>query len=156
MTGVRFQAGYNSSLCYKVQNSWGGATQPAVQWAWELFPGVRIKNVWSISPLVVRSYTPETTLMMMMIIIIIIIMLMGWDCFWTVATSRPIVHPPGDVWMWKTMGEWVWQGKTPDSSTRALWQFYQQSHLVAKLEELVKKIINFALHSISFILWRVL
>jgi hypothetical protein len=35
-------------------------------------------------------------------------------------------------------------GKTPDLSTRALWQSYQQSHLVAKQDELPKE-INFAL-----------
>jgi hypothetical protein len=29
-------------------------------------------------------------------------------------------------------------GKTPDLSIRALWQSYQQSHLVAKQEELGK------------------
>jgi hypothetical protein len=34
------------------------------------------------------------------------------------------------------------QGKTPDSSTRARWQYYQQGHLVAKQEELTKE-INF-------------
>jgi hypothetical protein len=28
------------------------------------------------------------------------------------------------------------KGKTPDTSTRALWQSYQQSHLVADLEKL--------------------
>jgi hypothetical protein len=31
-------------------------------------------------------------------------------------------HPPRDIWA----------GKTPDSSTRALWKFYQQIHLAAK------------------------
>jgi hypothetical protein len=29
--------------------------------------------------------------------------------------------------------------ETPDLSTRALWQSYQQSHLVAKQEELAKE-----------------
>jgi hypothetical protein len=32
------------------------------------------------------------------------------------------------------------QGKTPDSSTRAVWQSYQQSYLVARQEELLKEI----------------
>jgi hypothetical protein len=41
---------------------------------------------------------------------------------WTVATSRPIVYPLGGTWAWRTMMEWYRQGKTPDSSTRALWQ----------------------------------
>jgi hypothetical protein len=39
---------------------------------------------------------------------------------WTAATNCPIVHPPGDKWAWRTMVEWCRQGKTPDSSTRAL------------------------------------
>jgi hypothetical protein len=30
-------------------------------------------------------------------------------------------------------------GKTPDLFTRALWQSYQQNHLVAKQEELAKE-----------------
>jgi hypothetical protein len=38
------------------------------------------------------------------------------------------------------MVEGYWQGKTPDLSTRALWQSYQQSYLVAKHEELSKEI----------------
>jgi hypothetical protein len=37
------------------------------------------------------------------------------------------------------------QRKTPDYSTRALWQFYQQSHLEAREEEMAKKIMNFVL-----------
>jgi hypothetical protein len=40
---------------------------------------------------------------------------------------------------------WNINGKTPDSSTTALWQSYQQSHLVAKQEELSKEIMNLAL-----------
>jgi hypothetical protein len=32
--------------------------------------------------------------------------------------------------IWRGMKELYIQGKNPDSSTRALWQFYQQSHLV--------------------------
>jgi hypothetical protein len=39
----------------------------------------------------------------------------------------PTVHPPGDIWPWRTMMEWCLQRKTPDSSTRALWQSCQQS-----------------------------
>jgi hypothetical protein len=50
---------------------------------------------------------------------------------WTAATNGPIVYPPGDMWEWKTMVEWCRQRKTPDSSTRALWQAFQQSYLVA-------------------------
>jgi hypothetical protein len=40
-------------------------------------------------------------------------------------------------------------GETPNSSTRALWKSCQQSYLVAKQEELAKKIMNLALQSIS-------
>jgi hypothetical protein len=35
-------------------------------------------------------------------------------------------------------------GKTPYSSTRALWKSYYQRHLVAKQLELAKEMINFA------------
>jgi hypothetical protein len=45
---------------------------------------------------------------------------------WSTAAKGPIVHPPGDIWAWMTMVEWYWQRKTPDSSTRALLQSYQQ------------------------------
>jgi hypothetical protein len=40
-------------------------------------------------------------------------------------------------------------GKTPDLSIRALWQSYQQSHLVAKQEELTKEIMYFVLQTIK-------
>jgi hypothetical protein len=43
-----------------------------------------------------------------------------------------------------------------DSSTRGLWQFYHQSHMVARQGKLVKEIMDFALRSIFFILGRVL
>jgi hypothetical protein len=42
----------------------------------------------------------------------------------TAATSRPVVHSTGDIWAWRPMVEWCRQGKTPDSSTIALWQSY--------------------------------
>jgi hypothetical protein len=44
-------------------------------------------------------------------------------CLWTAATNMPIVHPPGDIWAW---WNYIDRG-SPDSSNRALWQFYQQS-----------------------------
>jgi hypothetical protein len=44
----------------------------------------------------------------------------------------------------KNHGGMTSTGKTTDSSTRALWQSYQNSHLVAKHKELAKK-INFVL-----------
>jgi hypothetical protein len=53
-------------------------------------------------------------------------------CLWTVATNGPVVHPPHDIRVRarRTMVEWSRQRKT-DSSTRAVWQSYQWSHLVA-------------------------
>jgi hypothetical protein len=30
----------------------------------------------------------------------------------TASTNRPIVHPPGDMWVWRATAEWYWQGKT--------------------------------------------
>jgi len=45
-------------------------------------------------------------------------------------------------------GGMISTGETPDSSTRALWKSYQQSHLVAKQEELAKEMMNLALRSI--------
>jgi hypothetical protein len=53
------------------------------------------------------------------------------------------------------MMELYGQGKT-DSTTRALWQSYQQRNLIAEQEELAKGMMNFALQSIYFILQRVL
>jgi hypothetical protein len=41
------------------------------------------------------------------------------------ATNGSIVHPPGDIWAWRTIVEWDQKGKTPDLSTRALWQSYK-------------------------------
>jgi hypothetical protein len=67
---------------------------------------------------------------------------------WTAATSWSIVHPPGDVWAWRATVEWYRQGETPDSSTRALWKFYQNSDLVgSKQEEWVKGMMNLALRN---------
>jgi hypothetical protein len=50
---------------------------------------------------------------------------------WTAATNGLILYPPDDVRAWITMVKWYQQGKTRDSSTRALLQSYQQRHLVA-------------------------
>jgi hypothetical protein len=74
---------------------------------------------------------------------------------WTVVTNRPIVHPPGNIWAWRTMVEWYQWGKTPDLSTRAFWQYYQQSSS-SKAGGLVKEMMNFPLWIISFILRGVL
>jgi hypothetical protein len=53
----------------------------------------------------------------------------------------------GDTWAWRTMVDWYWQGKTPHSSTRTLWQPYQQL-CSSKVEELEKEKMNLALRSI--------
>jgi hypothetical protein len=75
---------------------------------------------------------------------------------WPAATNGPIVLLlEGIIWAWRTMVEWYRQRKTPDSSTRALWQSYHQRKRVTQ-EGLAKKIINFALRRISFILRRLL
>jgi hypothetical protein len=56
-------------------------------------------------------------------------------CFWTAATNGPIVHLLSYIWIWKATVEWCRQGKTPDSSIRALCKIYRLSHIVAKQEE---------------------
>jgi hypothetical protein len=65
------------------------------------------------------------------------------------ATNGPIVHAPGDKLY--TLGDPWWndidRGKASDSSTTAIWQSYQQSHLVAKQEDLAKEIMNLTLRS---------
>jgi hypothetical protein len=43
----------------------------------------------------------------------------------------------------KNHGGMISTGETPDSSTRALWEFYRTSHLVTKQEEIAKE-MNFA------------
>jgi hypothetical protein len=52
-------------------------------------------------------------------------------CLWTSATSGLTVHLSSDTWDWITTVEWTRQRKTLDSSIRAFWQSYQQSHPVA-------------------------
>jgi hypothetical protein len=42
-------------------------------------------------------------------------------------------------------GEMKSTAETPDSSTRALWQPYQQSRLGVKQEELAKEVMNLTL-----------
>jgi hypothetical protein len=51
------------------------------------------------------------------------------------------------IWAWRTMVEWYRQGKTPHSSTRALWQSYQQSP-GSKQKKQAKWMMNSALRSI--------
>jgi hypothetical protein len=57
------------------------------------------------------------------------LIVMGWDWLRTVVTNGPTVHPSGDTWAWRAMMMMIPAGITPDSSTRALWQSYQQRHL---------------------------
>jgi hypothetical protein len=63
---------------------------------------------------------------LMMILIIIMYDDVVTLRLWTAGTNEPIVHPPGDIWAWRTVVEYR-QGTTQDSSTRALLQSYQQS-----------------------------
>jgi hypothetical protein len=61
---------------------------------------------------------------------LIMIMSMGWDY-----VSEP--RPPTGLfsiprWLWRAMVLMMPAGETPNSSTRALWQSYQQSHLGAR------------------------
>jgi hypothetical protein len=79
--------------------------------------------------------------------ITMMIMSMGWDY---VSELRP---PTGLLFipMWYNMqnhGGIISIGKTSESSTRALWQSYQQNNLVVKQEKLEKEMMNFAVRSI--------
>jgi hypothetical protein len=62
--------------------------------------------------------------------------LWSWSCrgvrlrLWTAATNGPTVHPPGDT-STENQGGLMSVEETPDSCTRALWQSYHHSHLVA-------------------------
>jgi hypothetical protein len=47
-------------------------------------------------------------------------------CLWPVATSRPIVHPPGDTWVWTATVERYWRRKTEELGGKNL----AQSHFV--------------------------
>jgi hypothetical protein len=80
------------------------------------------------------------------------IMFMGWD--YVFELQLPAVHLLGHIRAWRTVVEWYKQGKTPDLSTRALWQFYQQDHLIANQEELCKKLMNLAF-TVSFYVLKV-
>jgi hypothetical protein len=55
-----------------------------------------------------------------------------------------VIYEHGKPW-WNDID----RRKTPDLSTRALEHSYEQSHLVAKQEELVKEMMNVAILSIS-------
>jgi hypothetical protein len=60
---------------------------------------------------------------------------------WTAASNRPIVHPPGDIWVWRTWwNDNVDKGKTTDSTTSDIWQ---QAEGMGERDE------NLALHNIS-------
>jgi hypothetical protein len=68
----------------------------------------------------------------------------------TAAITRPIVHPPGDVWTWTVMVVTMSAGKTRDSSTRALWQSYQQRHMGADRSN-GRKSENFAYYYLRYV-----
>jgi hypothetical protein len=74
-------------------------------------------------------------------------------CLRTAATNGPIVHPPGDMLIWRAMVIMM-LGITPDSCTGAVWQSYQQRHLerVGGMEESSE---NFA-YSVPLIRQRIL
>jgi hypothetical protein len=64
--------------------------------------------------------------------------------------SSPVVNVSGEPWWWW----WWWLGITPDLSTRACWQSYQQRHLeqVGRMNEWRNE--NFV-YSVSLYLWHV-
>jgi hypothetical protein len=74
--------------------------------------------------------------------------LIDWSCWWGETTSLNCGHQQAYCssprWYMRTMEEWYWQRNTPDSSTRALWQSYQQSS-TSKQEEQAKEVMNFGL-----------
>jgi hypothetical protein len=81
-------------------------------------------------------------------IFLIMIMSMGWDWSRNCGHQWAYCSPLVVIWACITMVEWYRQGKTPDSYTRAFWQSYLQSHLVASQEELGEGNYTFSLWSI--------
>jgi hypothetical protein len=67
----------------------------------------------------------------------------GVTCLWTAATNVPIVHPKGGIWNKEPWWNDLDRGKLirpPDFSGNSI-----RSHVVAKQEELTKKMMNFSL-----------
>jgi hypothetical protein len=82
--------------------------------------------------------------------ITIIMVSVGWNYIFELRPPVGLLFTPQVIY---EHGEpWYQQGKTPDSSARALWNSYWQSRLVAEQEKVGKEMINFALQSISFVL----
>jgi hypothetical protein len=71
-------------------------------------------------------------------------------CLRTAATNGPIIHPPGDMWAWRAVVTLKPAGVTPDSSTRTIWQSYQQRHLGASRRN-GKRSENFACQYLKYI-----
>jgi hypothetical protein len=55
---------------------------------------------------------------------------------WTAATNWRFVHPPRCYMSMENHGEAISTGENRFVNHSALWQFYQQSHLVANQEDL--------------------
>jgi hypothetical protein len=72
---------------------------------------------------------------------------------WTAATRRRTVHPQVIHEHGRATVNWYWQRKTPDSSTRAVCQFCQQSHLVANQDNVEKELLNFASKVFLILVW---
>jgi hypothetical protein len=52
-----------------------------------------------------------------------------WDWCLRTAAITGLLFIPQVMWMWELQWWWCWLGTTPDLSTRALWQSYQQTNL---------------------------
>jgi hypothetical protein len=62
-------------------------------------------------------------------------MSLGWDCFWTSATSGSTVHPPDDIWVSRAMVEWYWQAKRKNSEKKPVQVPLFSSHIPRALSQ---------------------
>jgi hypothetical protein len=85
------------------------------------------------------------------------LMSMGWDYVSELWPPTGLLFNPQVIYEdWEPLWNDIEGGWNLNSSIKALWQSYQQNHLVVKQEKLEKEMMNFALRNISFILRRVL